>query len=78
VKLTVFVASAPGFTNQHVGADAASRLLNDVMGMDLSIPRGILGFVARPYDARLSAEDWARAAMEAMASGGLSAVVLEP
>lgn len=32
----------------------------------------------RPYDTRLSAEDWARAAMEAMASGGLSAVVLEP
>ncbi|MFG1797355.1 TetR/AcrR family transcriptional regulator [Nocardia sp. NPDC049149] len=34
--------------------------------------------MARPYDSRLSAEDWARAAMEAMAGGGLSAVVLEP
>ncbi|MFE3187615.1 TetR/AcrR family transcriptional regulator [Nocardia sp. NPDC059240] len=32
----------------------------------------------RPNDSRLSAQDWARAAMEAMAQGGLSAVVLDP
>lgn len=34
IKLTVFVASAPDFVEQHLVADGASRLLADVLGDD--------------------------------------------
>lgn len=32
VRITVFVASAPGFTEQHLVAHAATRVLHDVLG----------------------------------------------
>lgn len=32
VRITVYVASAPGFAEQHLVADAATRLLHDVLG----------------------------------------------
>jgi enamine deaminase RidA (YjgF/YER057c/UK114 family) len=35
VKLTVFVASAPGFVEQHLVADAATAYVHDVLGPEI-------------------------------------------
>ena len=60
VKLTVFVASAPGFTSQHVVADAASRLLSDVMGPAGAHSRSAVGVAALPLGSPVEIESTAR------------------
>lgn len=48
VKLTVFVASAPGFTDQPLVANGASALINDVFG-ELGVhTRSAVGVAALP------------------------------
>ncbi|MFC4947992.1 RidA family protein [Pseudonocardia sp. GCM10023141] len=48
VKLTVFVASAPGFTDQPQVADGASQLLIDVLGEAGAHARSAVGVAALP------------------------------
>lgn len=49
LSLSVFVASAPQFCEQHLVADAASALLAEVVGGELPI-RVALGMAALPLD----------------------------
>jgi enamine deaminase RidA (YjgF/YER057c/UK114 family) len=51
VKLTVFVASAPGFSEQHLVANGASDLLGEVFGEDGRHARSAVGVAALPLDA---------------------------
>lgn len=48
VKLTVYVASAAGFTDQPLVANGASELINDVFGVIGSHTRSAVGVAALP------------------------------
>lgn len=51
VKLVVFVASTPGFHEQHLVADGASKLLADVLGESGVHARSAVGVAALPMNA---------------------------
>ncbi|MGH8931540.1 MAG: RidA family protein [Egibacteraceae bacterium] len=50
VKITVFVASAPSFTEQHLVANGASQLLTDVFGDAGRHARSAVGAPALPLN----------------------------
>ena len=56
VKLTVFVSSAPGFTNQHIVANGASSLIAEVFGENGRHVRSAIGVSALPLDASVEVE----------------------
>lgn len=56
VKLTVFVSSAPGFTDQHLVANGASALLGDVLGDRGIHARSAVGVAALPLNAPVELE----------------------
>ncbi len=57
VKLTVFVASAPGFSDQPTVANGASDLLRDVFGDDAGVgARSAVGVAELPLGASVEAE----------------------
>lgn len=56
VKITVFVASAPGFTEQHLVANGASDLLVDVLGDRGRHARSAVGMAALPLNAPVEVE----------------------
>lgn len=56
VKLTVFVASAPGFAEQHLVANGASLLLHDVLGERGVHARSAVGVACLPLDAPVEVE----------------------
>jgi enamine deaminase RidA (YjgF/YER057c/UK114 family) len=51
IKVTVYVASAPGFTDQPLIANGASRLLGDVFGQAGHHARSAVGVAVLPLDA---------------------------
>lgn len=48
IKVGVYVASTPAFTDQHLVANAASELLGDVLGDDGAHARAAVGVAALP------------------------------
>jgi enamine deaminase RidA (YjgF/YER057c/UK114 family) len=56
VKLTVFVASAPGFAEQHLVANGASELLAEVFGESGRHARSAVGVAVLPLDAPVEVE----------------------
>ena len=56
LKLTVFVASGPEFTQQPQVADAASRLVIDVLGEAGAHARSAIGVAALPLDTPVEIE----------------------
>lgn len=56
VKLTVFVASAPGFTDQHLVANGASEFLGDVFGDAGRHARSAVGVAALPLGSPVEIE----------------------
>lgn len=56
VKLTVFVASAPGFVEQHLVANGASEFLVDVLGERGKHARSAVGVASLPLDAPVEIE----------------------
>jgi enamine deaminase RidA (YjgF/YER057c/UK114 family) len=56
VKLTVFVASAPTFTEQHLVANGASELLADVLGEAGVHARSAVGVPVLPLDSPVEVE----------------------
>lgn len=56
VKLTVFVASAPGFSEQHLVANGASELLGEVLGEAGVHARSAVGVAALPLGAPVEIE----------------------
>ena len=56
VKVTGFVASAPGFTGQPAVVDGASRLLGEVFGDAGRHARSAVGVAALPLDAPVELE----------------------
>ncbi len=56
VKITVFVASAPGFAEQHLVANGASDLLVAVLGERGRHARSAVGMAALPLDAPVEVE----------------------
>lgn len=56
VKLTVFVASDPTFTEQHLVANGASELLGDVLGDDGRHARSAVGVPVLPLDSPVEVE----------------------
>lgn len=56
VKITVFVASAPGFTDQHLVANGASDLLVAVLGEAGKHARSAVGAASLPLDAAVEVE----------------------
>ncbi|HVQ91250.1 MAG TPA: RidA family protein [Mycobacteriales bacterium] len=56
VKITVFVASAPGFTDQSLVANGASQLLIDVLGPAGSHARSAIGVAALPLGSPVEIE----------------------
>jgi enamine deaminase RidA (YjgF/YER057c/UK114 family) len=56
VKITVFVASAPGFTEQHLVANGASDLLVAVLGDAGRHARSAVGTAALPLNAPVEIE----------------------
>jgi enamine deaminase RidA (YjgF/YER057c/UK114 family) len=60
VKLTVYVASAPGFTAQPLVADAASELIHEVLGDDGRHARTAIGVAALPLDSPVEIDAVAR------------------
>jgi enamine deaminase RidA (YjgF/YER057c/UK114 family) len=56
VKLTVFVASAPDFVEQHLVANGASELVADVLGEYGIHARSAVGVAALPMDAPVEVE----------------------
>ncbi|MEM1027500.1 MAG: RidA family protein [Planctomycetota bacterium] len=56
VRLGVFVASTPDFTDQHLVADAASGLLHEVLGPKGRHARSAVGCVSLPLDAPVEIE----------------------
>jgi enamine deaminase RidA (YjgF/YER057c/UK114 family) len=56
VKLTVFVASTPEFTEQHLVANGASELLADVLGDRGQHARSAVGTASLPLNAPVEAE----------------------
>ena len=60
VKLTVFVASAPGFAEQHLVANAASELMADVFGEAGAHARSAVGVAELPTGSPVEVEAVAR------------------
>ncbi len=56
VKVTVYVASAPGFTDQPVIANGASQLLGDIFGDAGQHARSAVGVAVLPLDAPVEIE----------------------
>ncbi|MEQ7734812.1 RidA family protein, partial [Escherichia coli] len=56
VKITVFVASAPGFTDHHLVANGASELLAAAFGDKGQHTRSAIGVVALPLNAPVEVE----------------------
>lgn len=56
VRVGVFVASTPDFTDQHLVADAASGLLHEVLGAAGRHARAAVGCVSLPLDAPVEIE----------------------
>jgi enamine deaminase RidA (YjgF/YER057c/UK114 family) len=56
VKVTVYVASAPGFTDQPLIANGASQLLGDVFGQAGRHARSAVGVAVLPLDAPVEVE----------------------
>lgn len=56
VKITVFVASTPGFTEQHLVANGASDLLAKVLGERGRHARAAVGTASLPLDAPVEIE----------------------
>ncbi|MBX3570749.1 MAG: RidA family protein [Mesorhizobium sp.] len=56
VKITVFVASAPGFSEQHLVANGASDLLAKVLGERGRHARSAVGTASLPLDAPVEIE----------------------
>ena len=56
VKLTVFVASAPGFVEQHLVANGASEFLADALGERGKHARSAVGVASLPLDAAVEVE----------------------
>lgn len=56
LKLTVFVASAPDFTDQHKVANGASDLLADLLGDAGRHARSAVGVPSLPLDAAVEVE----------------------
>jgi enamine deaminase RidA (YjgF/YER057c/UK114 family) len=56
VKITVFVASAPDFTEQHLVANGASQLLADVLGDPGVHARSAVGVPVLPLDSPVEVE----------------------
>jgi enamine deaminase RidA (YjgF/YER057c/UK114 family) len=56
VKLTVFVASAPEFTEQHKVANGASDLFVDVLGEAGAHCRSAIGVASLPLDSPVEVE----------------------
>ena len=56
VKVTVYVASAPGFTDQPLIANGASQLLGDVFGQAGRHARSSVGVAVLPLDAPVELE----------------------
>lgn len=56
VKLTVFVASAPSFTEQHLVANGASELLGEVLGEAGQHARSAVGVPSLPMDSPVEVE----------------------
>ncbi|MFA9432877.1 RidA family protein [Egicoccus sp. AB-alg2] len=56
VKLTVFVASTPDFTEQHLVANGASELLADVLGDAGVHARSAVGVPVLPLDSPVEVE----------------------
>lgn len=56
VKVTVFVASAPGFTDPHLVANAASELLGDVFGDAGRHARSAIGVAELPLSSPVEVE----------------------
>ena len=56
VKITVFVASAPGFTEQHLVANGASDLLAEALGERGRHARSAVGVASLPMNAPVEIE----------------------
>ncbi|MDX1657515.1 MAG: RidA family protein [Nitriliruptorales bacterium] len=56
VKLTVFVASTPDFTEQHLVANGASEFLGEVLGDDGVHARSAVGVPVLPLDSPIEIE----------------------
>lgn len=56
VKLTVFVASDPGFSDQHLVANGASNLIGEVLGQDGLHARSAVGVPVLPLDVPVEVE----------------------
>ncbi|MEW9835786.1 RidA family protein [Mesorhizobium marinum] len=56
VKITVFVASAPGFTEQHLVANGASNFLADAFGESGKHARSAVGTASLPLNAAVEVE----------------------
>lgn len=56
VKITVFVATAPGFTDQHIVANGASDLFVQVLGGAGAHSRSAVGVAALPLNAAVEVE----------------------
>lgn len=55
-KITVFVASTPGYTQQHVVANGASSLFTDVLGEHGRHSRSAVGMAGLPLGAAVEVE----------------------
>ncbi len=55
-KITVFVSSAPGFSEQHVVANAASELFTRVLGSIGEHSRSAVGVAGLPFNAAVEVE----------------------
>lgn len=56
VKLTSFVASAPGFFEQHIVTNGASNLIANVLGDAGKHARAAVGMAALPFNAAVEIE----------------------
>src|SRR5690606_37968686 len=56
IKISVFVASAPGFTEQHIVANGASDVLVEIRGDRGTHARAAVGMAALPLDAAVEVE----------------------
>jgi enamine deaminase RidA (YjgF/YER057c/UK114 family) len=56
IKLTVFVASTPDFTEHHLVANGASNLIVTVLGDKGKHTRAAIGVAALPFGAAVEVE----------------------
>lgn len=56
VKLTVYVSSRPGFTDQHLVANGASAVIGEIFGESGRHVRSAIGVAALPLDASVEVE----------------------